>query len=325
MGKKIKQGVDVLKSKSTITLSVLFVLFLLVCLVMFFGSYSSYGQQKFGREMIQRAPAFYADTTSGAESFTKSEVAKISNSTNSQSSSLEQDRKIVKNASLDILVKKIEDTGEQIKLLVKQYGGVIDSSNVSSSGVDTKYGVMVVRVPNEDFDLVVKEISALALKVNGEQVSSDDVTLRYVDLEARLKSKMAVEGQYVELLQKATKVEEIVAVHAYLDRIREDIEVTQAQLNYLANQVSMSSINISMTSEAEVKILGVSWHPITVVKQSFRNALKDVVNILDWCIRFLFALPGIILQILVVVGVVWVLIKGVKKVSKFFRKDFSEK
>ncbi len=321
MGKKIKQGMDVLKSKNTVTLSVLFVLFLLVGLFVFFSSYSSYGQQKFDREMIQRAPAFYADTTSGSGSFSKSEVAKISDSANSQSSSLEQDRKIVKNASLDILVKKIEDTAEKIRMLVSQHDGVVDSSNVSSQGIDTKYGTMVIRVPNEQFDIVVREIGSLAVKVNSEQVTSEDVTLRYVDLEARLKSKKAVEEQYVVLLQKANKVEEIVAVHAYLDRVREDIEVTQAQLNYLSNQVSMSSISISMTSEAEVKILGITWHPITTIKQSFRNALKDVADVIDWCIRFVFALPGIILQILVVVGVVWVLIKGVKKVSVLVKKD----
>ncbi len=321
----LKQVMEKFYTKKVWVLSTVFILLIALCLAVFFGNSNYRGDRNFVGSISPMAPAYYGDIYmeegSGYAQGKNVGISKVDTKGGNQGSLSDTDRKIVKNASLDILVKKIEDTAEKIRVLVGQYNGVVDSSNVSSQGIDTKYGTMVIRVPNEQFDLVVREIGSLAVKVNSEQVTSDDVTLRYVDLEARLKSKKAVEEQYVALLQKANKVEEIVAVHAYLDRVREDIEVTQAQLNYLSNQVSMSSISISMTSEAEVKILGITWHPITTIKQSFRNALKDVADVIDWFIRFVFALPGIILQILVVVGVVWVLIKGVKKVSVLFKKD----
>ena len=87
----------------------------------------------------------------------------------------------------------------------------------------------------------------------------------------------------------------------------------------------MSSISITMTSEAEVKVLGVTWQPLTVIKQSFRSFLKDMVDIINWFIRFIFALPGIILHIAILFFVIWVFVKVVKKVLVLFKKDTKQK
>jgi hypothetical protein len=230
-------------------------------------------------------------------------------------------KKVIKNASVDMLVKKVEDTSASIGQIATKYGGDIDNLNVSNGGADTKYGTVTVRVPNDKFDQTIAEIKALAVKINLEVVSNDDVTAQYVDLEARLKSKKAVEGQYVDLLKRATKVEEIVAVHSYLDNVREQIETLQAQMNYLSRQVDMSSITVSMTSETEVKIFGITWRPITVVKQAFRNLLKDLVGIVDDLIYIVFALPGLLIKIALLLLVIWLVVKIWMRIYRRFLKD----
>jgi hypothetical protein len=241
--------------------------------------------------------------------------------TASPSDSLKSDRKVIKEANLDIVVKKIDESLVSIQTITSKYNGFVDSSDVSSGGSDTRYGTVTVRVPNESFDSAIAELKKIATKVDSEAITSDDVTSRYVDLESRLKSKKAVESQYILLLKKAVKVEEIVMVHSYLDKVREEIEVMQGQMNYLSNQISMSSITISMTSESEVQIFGITWHPITTIKQSFRNLLSDLTKIVDFVIYFIFALPAILIKIALFVFVIWVIVKIIKSLYIRYRKD----
>ena len=230
------------------------------------------------------------------------------------------DRKIIKNASLDILVKKVEDTTKSIQLVALKYKGLVDNSNVSSQSTDTKFGNITIRVPNDNFTSVIDEIKTLAVKVNSENISSTDVSAQYVDLEARLKSKKAVEAQYVALLQRANKVEEIISISSYLNSVREEIERMQAQINYLSEQVAMSSITVSMTSEKEVQIFGLTWHPITVIKQAFRNLLADLIGTVNWLIYVIFLLPGLLIKLAILVGIIWLAIKVINWTYLKFKK-----
>ena len=230
------------------------------------------------------------------------------------------DKKVVKNADVDITVSKVEDAAKEIQKIADGFKGSTDSSNISNGGGDTRYGSITIRVPNESFEAAVAAIEAVGSKVNSERISSDDVTAQYVDLDARLRSKKAVEAQYVALLQKAVKVDEIVSVSSYLNSTREDIERLQAQMNYLSNQVAMSSISVSMTSEAEVQIFGVMWHPITVIKQSFRDLLSSLSGIANWLIWFIFALPSFLIEVAIFLGLLWVVVKIIKLAYRSFKK-----
>lgn len=236
------------------------------------------------------------------------------------------DRKIIKNASLNILVDKVESSALKIQAVAEKYNGLVDSSDIANGNSDTRYGTMIIRVPNESFNAAIGEIEKIAIKVNSERISSEDVTAQYIDLEARLKSKKAVEEQYVALLKKADKVAEIVTVQSYLNTVREDIERLQGQINYLSNQVSMSSITISMTSQAEVQILGITWQPLTVIKQSFRDLLEGLAGIIDWLIATIFALPVLLIKLGIFVGLTWLVIKILKGIYRiFWRKKVTVK
>ena len=75
-------------------------------------------------------------------------------------------------------------------------------------------------------------------------ISSEDVTERYIDLEARLKAKKELENRYLELLKKANKISEILEIEKEINNIREEIESHQGQLNYLQNRIAMSTLQI---------------------------------------------------------------------------------
>jgi len=231
----------------------------------------------------------------------------IYNGTPASTPDLPSDRKVIQNGSLDILVKNADDTAKKITTIAESNDGFTESSNLYEVSDGVKSGSVTVRVPTKNFGAVMEAIKVLATKVKNEGVNSSDVTAQYVDLEAQIKNYRAEEAQYRDIMARAVKIQDVLDVASRLADVRGQIERTQGQLNYLSRQVAMSTIVVSMTAEPEVQVFGIVWRPLTVLKQAFKSLLTDLTGFVDWLIRFVFALPIIILRIVVAALIVWIL------------------
>jgi hypothetical protein len=168
-------------------------------------------------------------------------VAGNSGSSNPENKSIEQ--KIIRNGNLKFETSNLETTYEQIKTAVKKGKATIQND---SEGKDygTIYRRITVRIPSENFDSFLKDISAGVDYFDNKEITSQDVTEEYIDIDARLKAKKKLENRYLELLSKATKMSEMLAIEAQLSAIREEIEAKEGQLRYLQSQVSLSTVTI---------------------------------------------------------------------------------
>ncbi len=230
------------------------------------------------------------------------------------------EKKVIKNANLVLVVKKIEQAISTIKNIADSSGGFVESSSVYETGDDKKGGSVVVRVPEDAFDASLGEIKDLAVKVSREDVNTRDVTEQFVDMEARLKNMTAEEGQYLGIMKRAVKIEDVLNVAKRLSDVRGRIERLEGQLNYLSRQVDMSTIRINLTAEADVEVFGIVWSPISVIKQGVRDMLQSVVDFINAIIAFMFKLPIILLWIAFTASLLWIGWKGVIIIKrKFFR------
>ncbi len=205
------------------------------------------------------------------------------------------ERKVVKNGSLSLLVKKAEDTAGEIKNIAGSLEGYVSSSRIYEASEGVKSGKITIKVPADRFDQAMKEIKSLAVKVEDEQESTRDVTEEFVDLEARVNNLKAEETQYLELMAKTDSVEEILKITARLSSVRSQIERIEGRLKYLSEEVEMSSIQVSLTSEAEIEVFGIRWRPLYTAKKSFKGMLSGLSNYVNSVISFVFALPVILL------------------------------
>ncbi|OGZ53502.1 MAG: hypothetical protein A3B25_02330 [Candidatus Ryanbacteria bacterium RIFCSPLOWO2_01_FULL_48_26] len=228
------------------------------------------------------------------------------------------DRKVIQNGSLDLLVQKAEETILAIGGIAERRNGFVEGSNVYEVSEGVKAGTITIRVPASDFAPAMEEVKKLAVKVKSENTNSQDVTAQFVDLEAQLKNYKAEEEQYRQIMAKAVKIEDVLNVASRLAEVRGRIEQTQGQLNYLSRQVDMSSISVSLTSEAEVQVFGIVWRPLTIVKQAFKSLLESLVQLTNSIIFFVFGLPVLIIEVLLVALVVWLL----WKIFKWARRKF---
>lgn len=160
--------------------------------------------------------------------------------------SIEGDRiDVVRNGSFSLEVADVEASLTKLTGIVKSQGGYV-SGSYRYADASTPYLTVTFRVPAASFDAAV-----LALRAEGtilsEQISTYEVTMQLVDLEARLRNLRASETALLELMTQATTVSDVLAVQAQLTSVRSDIESYDAQRAALADQVAMTTISVTIS------------------------------------------------------------------------------
>ncbi|HLW63447.1 MAG TPA: DUF4349 domain-containing protein [Flavobacterium sp.] len=202
-----------------------------------------------------------------AEEVVLAEVAPNKNKNYEERSNEESlPQKIIKNGNLQFETSDLNQTSQQIYDAAKKYKARIQSDR-EEKNYGTIYRDITLRVSNESFENLVNEISAGVGYFDHKNISSEDVTERFIDLEARLKAKKELESRYLELLKKANKISEILEIEKELTSIREEVESQEGQLNYLKNRVSMSTLEVRFykkTSESGItQSYGLKmWHSV---------------------------------------------------------------
>ena len=85
-------------------------------------------------------------------------------------------------------------------------------------------------------------------KVQSKNLGSEDVSERFIDLQARLKSSLREEKSLLSLVGRTRTVSEVLAIERELTRVRSDIERFQGQLNFLERRIDLASITVSLSS-----------------------------------------------------------------------------
>jgi hypothetical protein len=147
---------------------------------------------------------------------------------------LQEERKIIYNGSMTIKVKNLEEQTNEVIEKAKAQGGYMVSSDITN---------VTVRVPAEKLKVFMDEIATFG-EVESRNVYSQDVTDQYADMEMRLENAQKARKRYLELLEKATEVSDILAIERELERLNGEIERLQGQINSYDKQVQYSSVSI---------------------------------------------------------------------------------
>ncbi|MGB7207603.1 MAG: DUF4349 domain-containing protein [Pyrinomonadaceae bacterium] len=169
--------------------------------------------------------------------------------TASQINTAPTDRKIIRNAELNLEAENPEQAQQQITAIAELKGGFVVESQQSSSDIKSTTRdtvVMTVRVPAEKFGETLDEIRKTASRVVVENVKGQDVTEEFIDIEAQLKAKKALEQQFMEIMKRANTVDDALSVQSQLAEVRGEIEKIEGRKRFLENQASLSTIKIRL-------------------------------------------------------------------------------
>ncbi len=186
------------------------------------------------------------------------------------------EQQVIKTSYISLEVEEFRKAADAIGEIARKYGGYVSDSSVQNIG-ERKTGYVTVRVPGENFEEATKEIEQVGT-LKEENISLEDVTEQYIDLNARLDNLKRQEERYLEILKMATTVEDVLKVETQLERVRGEIESLQGILNYLNNRISLSTIQVQLSEPVEV-----------VHEPGIRDAFNRAID------GFLAAIRGIII------------------------------
>ena len=177
------------------------------------------------------------------------------------------DKKIIKTASLNLEIKKYNEWNSSLKEKVKQLGGYIAQEEQTQSEYKIE-NTLTIKIPVDQFDNAINQLSTTVEKVNEKKITSQDVTGEVVDTKSRLEAKKQVRQRYMDLLKQAKNMEDILSVQSEIDDIQEEIESADGRINYLTHSAVFSTINLTF-----YQVLNPS--AIDTDKPSFGHKLSD--------------------------------------------------
>lgn len=229
-------------------------------------------------------------------------------------------RKIIYNADMSVTA---DDPAVALQTIIDEntaLGGYLSTSYTRTDELGAYRCTAELKVPADKLDLLVASARATG-KVDSYQLSSDDITLAYFDIAARLNSAKAEEKQLLLILEQCETIEDIIVVRESLAEVRADIESYQGQINLWDNLVSYATlyINISRTARASVETeneLIALWKASDVwnrMTRAFQNSLRFVVNAAGALGIFLASvlIPG-----LIVFAIIFAIVKLNRKYNK---------
>jgi len=198
----------------------------------------------------------------------------------------QQDRLVITDTSLSLVVKNVKDVLGKIQELAKQQSGFLIDSNLSKPE-EGGTGTISIRVPTEKINETLEALRGLSVKVVSEHVSGSDVTDQYVDLDARLAVLQQTKTKFEEILTKATEVEEMLQVQQQLISLQDQIDAIKGQQQYLEKSAALSRITIYLSTDELALPYSPdnAWRPGVVFKQAVRSLagfLRDLGSLLIW-------------------------------------------
>ena len=223
---------------------------------------------------------------------------------------IQDTRKIIYNANMYLVVDDSEKAAQQIAEMAKSMGGYVASMNGYRQDDSIVYDI-TIRIPADKFDDGRSALRTMAVRVEHENISTDDVTDQYFDIEARLDTLKATEKELTELMkevrQRGGKVEDIMDIYDRLIQIRSEIESLQGQLNRLDKLVAFSTIDIHLEPSVLSKPIESSgWRPAEIVRRSLDTLVDILAGLGTFLIGFvIIVVPLLIIILIPILLIIW--------------------
>jgi hypothetical protein len=234
-------------------------------------------------------------------------------------------RIVIKNASISIVVDDPSKVMEAIGKNAEQKGGFIVTSNLyktqTDQGLEIPEATITVRVPAELLTQTLDEIKAMVKDpekdVQYENVTGQDVTKDYTDLQSRLRNLQNTSAKLNDIMDGAVRTQDVLDVYNQLTSVNEQIEVIQGQIKYYDEAARLSAIDVHIVASESIQKLTIGgWQPAGVASsalQTLIDTMQFLANAAIWV--GLYVLP-VLLCLLIPVAIVYFVVRSILKRRK---------
>ena len=155
---------------------------------------------------------------------------------------------IIKTGNLTLEVDAIDAAMSAAAGRIDALGGYVSGSDRSGTGREA-VAMVRFRVPAGQWDVAMAAMHDLAREVLLEHSTSEDVTSRVVDLEARIRNLRVTEQALQAIMDRATVIKDVLTVQAELTVTRGRIEQLAAEQASLEEQAAYSTLAVTFVLE----------------------------------------------------------------------------
>lgn len=247
------------------------------------------------------------DVTTAPSSAIDEEGTKTASNRLNLDIAVSDDRKVIRNASLQLEADDTRGTYDEIIRITESAGGFVASADVSPTTDDQQPVIYVtVRIPAAELTAALAKFKEASTEVISESQGAQDVTETYIDLEAQLTNLTALEVELRALLEEVRKQpdadpDKLLRVFTEISNTRGQIEQIQGQLNYLSDAVDLATATVSVQPTPQaVPIVEASWAPSDTARDASRSLVTGLQNLGDAAITFSIAVLPMLLLVVVV-------------------------
>ena len=218
-------------------------------------------------------------------------------------------RKLIRTFELNVETLDFDDFIAAVKKEVSSVGGYIESSRVGGNSYNysgNRSADFICRVPSDKLDDFIYTVGGLG-NVTYSYEDTKDITLSYVDTEARVKSLQTEYDQLLELLAEAENLDTIILLQQRLTEVRYQLESYKSQLRTYDNLVDYSTVNLSVyevqrVTPAEAKTV---WQRIS---NDFGDNIYDIyIDAENFFVWFVANIPYFIIWAVIIAAVLFII------------------
>lgn len=204
-------------------------------------------------------------------------------------------RMTIQNSYLSLLVQDVVTVREKILSFVEENGGYMVTSETNNPQ-DNPTATITVRVPTQSLPVVLQFFRTQAVKVISENLTGQDVTDEYIDIDERIKQLQTTKDQMETLLRQSQEISDLVNITQQIQSFQSQIDSLIGQQKSLSQNAALSKISVYLATDelALPYTPDQPFRPNVIFKLAVRslfNSLQTVASYVIWTLVY---------------GVVWV-------------------
>jgi hypothetical protein len=218
-------------------------------------------------------------------------------------------RRIVKKASLELAVDELGTAQAAATRIAEREGGFVASTArdavAEDAGRTSGSVTLTLRVPAERFTAALDALRRLGRGAGSEHVGTEDVSEEFIDLDARIHNQRELEAQFLEILKRATKVEDALNVQRELANVRTDIERMQGRRRFLEHETALSTLTLVLSPIRP--LVSASFGDFS---NAVARAASDTVNLGAGIVTGTIRVLGLLVPVALLLGVPFFLMRS---------------
>ena len=165
-----------------------------------------------------------------------------------------QNQKLIRTVYMDAETEDMDALLYQVEERIQELGGYVEGREIYNGSMynSKRYrsASLTVRVPAGKLSEFVDHVGQVS-NITSNRETVEDVTLKYVAIESRIKALETEEATLLELMAKAENMSDLLTIEARLTDVRYELETIHSQLRVYDNKVNYATIHLDIDEVVE--------------------------------------------------------------------------